>query len=143
MKKYSDWYLSYLAHEQAMIRERGAPRQNASFAQRPPAPRPAPPPTPRPATVQEQLAALSAVIYATRQLAANREEAEMRMAQATLAQPFRLNGDSIYRRRAAEVQAHRLAAGQRLPQQPPRPAAPVMPDADSIYRRRQREASGA
>ena len=141
---YSEWYQGYLRqeHEEALRRERGASRQHATFAQRPPAPRPAPPP-PRTPTVQEQLAALSTVIYAARQSTANREAFEARMAQAVLNKPFRLNGDSIYKRRAAEVQAHRLAARGNPPQQPAHQAAPTLPDADSIYRRRKAEAKGA
>ena len=67
----------------------------------------------------------------------------MRMAQEVLNKPFRLNGDSIYKRRAAEVQAHRLAARGNPPQQPAHQAAPTLPDADSIYRRRKAEAKGA
>jgi len=141
---YSEWYQGYLRqeHEEALRRERGASRQHATFAQRPPAPRPAPPP-PRTPTVQEQLAALSTVIYAARQSTANREAFEARMTKEVLAQPFRLNGDSIYKRRAAEVQAHRLAARGNPPQQPAHQAAPTLPDADSIYRRRKAEAKGA
>lgn len=121
-----------------------APRQPASFAQRPatPAPRPAPPPPPPPPSVQAQLNALATVVYAVRQRAANREEAELQMAQATLAQPFQLSGESIYKRRAAEVSAYRLAASQGLPQQPARQAAPTLPDADAIYRRRALQARG-
>ena len=140
---YSEWYQGYLRqeHEEALRRERGASRQHATFAQRPPAPRPAPPP-PRTPTVQEQLAALSTVIYAARQSTANREAFEARMAQEVLNKPFRLNGDSIYKRRAAEVQAHRLAARGNPPQQPAHQAAPTLPSADEIYRRRQREAKG-
>ena len=141
---YSEWYQGYLRqeHEEALRRERGASRQHATFAQRPPALRPAPPP-PRTPTVQEQLAALSTVIYAARQSTANREAFEARMTKEVLAQPFRLNGDSIYKRRAAEVQAHRLAARGNPPQQPAHQAAPTLPDADSIYRRRKAEAKGA
>ena len=141
---YSEWYQGYLRqeHEEALRRERGASRQHATFAQRPPAPRPAPPP-PRTPTVQEQLAALSTVIYAARQSTANREAFEARMTKEVMAQPFRLNGDSIYKRRAAEVQAHRLAARGNPPQQPAHQAAPTLPDADSIYRRRKAEAKGA
>ena len=141
---YSEWYQGYLRqeHEEALRRERGASRQHATFAQRPPAPRPAPPP-PRTPTVQEQLAALSTVIYAARQSTANREAFEARMTKEVLNQPFRLNGDSIYKRRAAEVQAHRLAARGNPPQQPAHQAAPTLPDADSIYRRRKAEAKGA
>lgn len=140
---YSEWYQGYLRqeHEEALRRERGASRQHATFAQRPPAPRPAPPP-PRTPTVQEQLAALSTVIYAARQSTANREAFEARMTKEVLAQPFRLNGDSIYKRRAAEVQAHRQAARGNPPQQSERLAAPTLPSADEIYRRRQREAKG-
>lgn len=54
---YTEWYQGYLRQEQeeALRRERGASRQHATFAQRPPAQRPAPPP--RTPTVQEQLAA--------------------------------------------------------------------------------------
>ena len=141
---YSEWYQGYLRqeHEEALRRERGASRQHATFAQRPPAPRPAPPP-PRTPTVQEQLAALSTVIYAARQSTANREAFEARMTKEVLAQPFRLNGDSIYKRRAAEVQAHRLAARGNPPQQSERLAAPTLPSADEIYRRRKAEAKGA
>ena len=119
------------------------PRQQVAFSRQapPPAPRPAPPP-PRTPTVQEQLAALSTVIYAARQSTANREAFEARMTKEVLAQPFRLNGDSIYKRRAAEVQAHRLAARGNPPQQPAHQAAPTLPSADEIYRRRQREAKG-
>ncbi len=137
---YSEWYQGYLRQEQeeALRRERGASRQHATFAQRPPAPRPAPPR--RPPTVQEQLAALSTVIYAARQSTANREAFEARMTKEVLAQPFRLNGDSIYKRRAAEVQAHRLAASQGLPKQPEKQGVPVMPSADEVYRRRKMEA---
>ena len=137
MKKYTEWYKSYLAHEQEM-RERGGP-QRASFAPKPPTPRQAPPPPPPPPSVQAQLAALSVAIYAARKSAANRDEAEMRMAQATLAQPFKMSCDAIYKRRAAEVRAHRMAASQGMPQQ----AAPAMPSAEEIYLRRQREAKGA
>ncbi len=139
---YSEWYQGYLRqeHEEALRRERGASRQHATFSQKSPAPRPATPPAPRPPTVQEQLAALSTVIYAARKAAVNREEAEMRVAQSTLAQPFKLCGDSIYKRRAAEVQAHRLAASQGLPKQPEKQVAPVMPSADEVYRRRKMEA---
>ena len=141
---YSEWYQGYLRqeHEEALRRERGASRQHATFAQRPPAPRPAPPP-PRTPTVQEQLAALSTVIYAARQSTANREAFEARMTKEVLAQPFRLNGDSIYKRRAAEVQAHRQAARGNPPQQSERLAAPTLPSADEIYRRRKAEAKGA
>ena len=140
---YSEWYQGYLRqeHEEALRRERGASRQHATFAQRPPAPRPAPPP-PRTPTVQEQLAALSTVIYAARQSTANREAFEARMAQEVLNKPFRLNGDSIYRYRAAQVSAHRQAARGNPPQQSERLAAPTLPSADEIYRRRQREAKG-
>ena len=140
---YSEWYQGYLRqeHEEALRRERGASRQHATFAQRPPAPRPAPPP-PRTPTVQEQLAALSTVIYAARQSTANREAFEARMTKEVLAQPFRLNGDSIYRYRAAQVSAHRQAARGNPPQQSERLAAPTLPSADEIYRRRQREAKG-
>jgi hypothetical protein len=139
---YSEWYQGYLRqeHEEALRRERGASRQHATFSQKSPAPRPAPPR--RPPTVQEQLAALSTVIYAARQSTANREAFEARMTKEVLAQPFRLNGTSIYKRRAAEVQAHRLAASQGLPKQPEKQVAPVMPSADSIYKRRALQAQG-
>lgn len=141
---YSEWYQGYLRQEQeeALRRERGASRQHATFAQRPPTPRPATPPAPRPPTVQEQLAALSTTVYAARRSMANREAFEARMAQEVLNKPFRLNGDSIYKFRAAQVSAHRLAASQGLPRQPAHQAAPTLPSADEIYRRRQREAQG-
>ncbi len=117
------------------------PRQQVAFSrQAPPPPRPAPPP--RTPTVQEQLAALSVGIYAARQSAADREAFEGRKAQEVLAQPFRLNGDSIYKFRAAQVSAHRLAASQGLPKQPEKQVAPVMPDADSIYRKRALQTKG-
>ncbi len=117
------------------------PRQQVAFSrQAPPPPRPAPPR--RPPTVQEQLAALSVGIYAARQSAADREAFEGRKAQEVLAKPFRLNGDSIYKRRAAEVSAHRLAARGNPPQQPAHQGVPVMPIADEVYRRRAREAQG-
>ena len=61
----------------------------------------------------------------------------MRMAQEVLNKPFRLNGDSIYRYRAAQVSAHRQAARGNPPQQSERLAAPTLPSADEIYRRRQ------
>ncbi len=120
------------------------PRQQVAFSRQapPPAPRPATPPAPRTPTVQEQLAALSTTVYAARRSMANREAFEARMAQEVLNKPFRLNGDSIYKRRAAEAQAHRLAASQGLPKQPAHQAAPTLPDADSIYRRRKMEAQG-
>ncbi len=119
------------------------PRQQVAFSRQapPPTPRPATPPAPRPPTVQEQLAALSAVVYAARRSSPNRDGGAD--AQEVLNKPFRLNGDSIYKRRAAEVQSHRLAARGNPPQQPAHQAAPTLPDADSIYRRRQREAKGA
>lgn len=119
------------------------PRQQVAFSRQapPPAPRPATPPAPRPPTVQEQLAALSTTVYAARRSSPNRDGGAD--AQEVLAQPFRLNGDSIYKRRAAEVQAHRLAARGNPPQQPAHQVAPVMPSADEIYRRRKMEAKGA
>ncbi len=122
---YSEWYQGYLQQEEALRRERGASRQHATFAQKPPPPR-----TP---TVQEQLAALSTVIYAARQSTANRDEKAQEV-------PFKLCGDSIYKRRTAEIQAHRLAASQGLPKQPEKQGVPVMPSADEVYRRRKMEA---
>ncbi len=117
------------------------PRQQVAFSrQAPPPPRPAPPR--RPPTVQEQLAALSVGIYAARQSAADREAFEGRKAQEVLAKPPVLSGAAIYKVRAAQVSAHRLAASQGLPRQPAHQAAPTLPDADSIYRRRKMEAQG-
>ncbi len=137
---FTEFHKSYLAHEQAMLRERGGPR-HATFAQKPPAPRPAP--APRTPSIQEQLNALSVGIYESRRTGANREAFEARMAQEVLNKPFKLCGDSIYKRRAAEIQAHRLAARGNPPERQEQQTAPVMPDAESIYRRRQREARGA
>lgn len=135
---YSEWYQGYLRQEQeeALRRERGASRQHATFAQRPPPPRPATPPP----SVQAQLAAMATVVYAARRSMANRDGGAD--AQEVLAQPFNLCGTSIYKRRAAEVQAHRLAASQGLPKQPEKQVAPVMPSADSIYKRRALQAQG-
>lgn len=131
---YSEWYQGYLRqeHEEALRRERGASRQHATFSQKSPAP----------PTVQEQLSALSVGIYAARRSMANREAFEARKAQEVLAKPPVLSGAAIYKVRAAQVSAHRLAASQGLPRQPAHQAAPTLPDADSIYRRRQREAKG-
>lgn len=135
---YSEWYQGYLRqeHEEALRRERGASRQHATFSQKPPAPRPATPPP----SVQAQLAAMATVVYAARRSMANRDGGAD--AQEVLNKPFRLNGDSIYKRRAAEVQSHRLAASQGLPKQPEKQVAPVMPSADSIYKRRALQAQG-
>ncbi len=128
---YSEWYQSFLAHEEALRRERGAPRIGVTFSQRPPPPRPATPPP----SVQAQLAAMATVVYAARNAAANRDEKPRDV-------PFELCGDSIYKRRAAEAQAHRQAASQGLPKQPEKQVAPVMPSADSIYKRRALQAQG-
>lgn len=118
------------------------PRQQVAFSRQAPPPAPCPAPPRRPATVQEQLAALAVGIYESRRTGADRGGAEMRMAQEVLNKPFRLNGDSIYRYRAAQVSAHRQAARGNPPQQSERLAAPTLPSADEIYRRRQREAKG-
>jgi hypothetical protein len=71
---------------------------------------------------------------------ANREAFEARMAQEVLNKPFKLH--DVYKFRAAQVSAHRLAASQGLPKQPEKQVAPVMPSADSIYKRRALQAQG-